>query len=66
MICLISLNKFSDVLPVFTCASAIGNLWSICFRVNVLRPSRYFVLYLALDAAEENSLSTLITTCCDS
>ena len=26
MICLISLNKFSDVLPAFTCASAIGNL----------------------------------------
>ena len=26
MICLISFNKFSDVLPAFTCASAIGNL----------------------------------------
>ena len=26
MICLISLSKFSDVLPAFTCARAIGNL----------------------------------------
>ena len=26
MICLISFNKFLDVLPAFTCASAIGNL----------------------------------------
>ena len=26
IICLISFSKFSDVLPVFTCARAIGNL----------------------------------------
>ena len=26
MICLISFNKFSDVLPAFTCRSATGNL----------------------------------------
>ena len=26
VICLISCNKFSDVLPAFTCARAIGNL----------------------------------------
>ena len=26
MICLISFSKFSDVLPGFTCARAIGNL----------------------------------------
>ena len=26
MICLVSLSKFSDVLPAFTCARAIGKL----------------------------------------
>ena len=26
IICLISISKFSDVLPAFTCARAIGNL----------------------------------------
>ena len=26
ILCLISFNKFSDVLPDFTCASAIGNI----------------------------------------
>ena len=26
MICMISFSKFSDVLPAFTCARAIGNL----------------------------------------
>ena len=35
MICLISLSKFSDVLTAFTCASAIGNLLSICLGVSV-------------------------------
>ena len=25
------------MLPVFTCASAIGNLWSICLGFNILR-----------------------------
>ena len=39
MIYLISFNKFSDVLPTFTCASTIGNLWSICLGVNILSPS---------------------------
>ena len=38
MICLILFDKFSDVLPTFTCASAIGNLCSICLGVNILRP----------------------------
>ena len=28
--------KFSDVLPAFTCISAIGDLWRICLEVNVL------------------------------
>ena len=35
-ICLISFNKLSELLPAFTCARAIGNLWSICLGVNVL------------------------------
>ena len=35
MICLISFNKFSDVLPGFTWARAIGNLWSICLAVEI-------------------------------
>ena len=38
IICLISFNKFSYVLPAFTCASDIGNLWRICLGVNILRP----------------------------
>ena len=49
MICLISLSKFSDVLPAFTCTSAIGNLSSIFLEVNIFYPSPYFVLHLALD-----------------
>ena len=38
MICLISFNQFSYVLLAFTCASAIGNLSSICLEVNILNP----------------------------
>ena len=37
IICLISLSKFSDVLPVFTFSRAIGNLWNICLVLNILR-----------------------------
>ena len=33
-----SFSKFSDVLPVFTCERAIGNLWSIYLGVNVFNP----------------------------
>ena len=33
----ISLSKFLDVLPAFTCKRATGNLWTICLGVNVLR-----------------------------
>ena len=32
---MISFSKFSDLLPAFTCASAIGNLRSICVGVNM-------------------------------
>ena len=53
VICLISFSKFSDALPAFTCASAIGNLWNICLCVKILRPSPYFVLYLASDTILE-------------
>ena len=41
MICLISLSKFSDVLPTFICAKTIGNLWSICLGVNIFNPFPY-------------------------
>ena len=52
-ICLISFSKFWDVLPAFTCASAIGNIWSICLGVNILSPSLYFLFYLASDTILE-------------
>ena len=39
IIFLISLGKFSDVLPAFTCARAIGNLWHTCLGVNIVSPS---------------------------
>ena len=46
---LISFNKLSDLLSAFTCATAIGNLWSIYSGVNILSPVLCFVLYLASD-----------------
>ena len=49
VICIIPFSKFSDVLPPFTCARAISNLWSICLGVNIWSPSPHFVLYLASD-----------------
>ena len=61
IICLISFSKFSDVLPAFTCSSAIGNLWSIYLEVNILsriaKSERglfpYFALGLASDSKKE-------------
>ena len=47
IICLILLSKFSNVLPVFTCASVVSSLWNICLGNNVSSPSPYFALYLA-------------------
>ena len=38
MIWQISFSKFSDVLPAFTCARVISNLWSIYLGVNNLIP----------------------------
>ena len=52
-ICLISLSKFSDELPIFTCARAICNLPSICLGVTILRRFPYFALYLTSDRIEE-------------
>ena len=37
MIYLFSFNKFSEILPALACARAIGNLWSICLWVNILK-----------------------------
>ena len=47
IICLIWFSKISDVLPAFTCASAIVNLWRICLGIKILRPSPWIDLYLA-------------------
>ena len=66
MIRLISIINFSDAFPAFTCAIAIGNLWSICLGVNVLSPSPYFVLYLASDTILEWLLKNLLTFSRDS
>ena len=35
---LLDLIKLSDALQTFTCASAIGNLWSVCLGANILSP----------------------------
>ena len=35
---LISFNRLFELLPAFTCAGAIGNLWSNCIGVNILSP----------------------------
>ena len=35
-ICLILFNKLFQLLPAFTYARAIGNLWSICLGVSIL------------------------------
>ena len=45
----INFVSFQGVLTAFTCARAIGNLWSICLGVNVLSPSSWIDLYLASD-----------------
>ena len=46
VIWLISFSKFSDVLPVFTCASAIDNLWNICLGLIILSPSLFVNIQL--------------------
>ena len=47
-ICLISFNKRSELLPAFTCASAIGNLWSICLGLTILSPVPLVSFYFDL------------------
>ena len=44
MICLILICKFADMLPAFTRARAIVNLWCICLEVSVLRLEWYETL----------------------
>ena len=66
IIYLISFRKFSDVLPAFTCARVISNLWSICLEVKIFFPSPYFSLCLDWDPIKEYSSNKLITACLDS
>ena len=40
MIYRISFSKFSDILPAFTCARAIGNLCSLYLGISILRQER--------------------------
>ena len=61
MICLISLSKFSDVLPAFTCARAIGKVWNNCLGDNILSSLPYvnFIGNIPLSKAlRVNSRST--------
>ena len=55
-ICLISFNKLFELLPAFTCARDIGNLWSICLGVNILSPSPF------VDLNGNNSLLKALKT----
>ena len=61
-ICLISFHKLSELLPAFTCARAIGNLWSICLGIDILSPVP-FDLKMASDLIFALSLSKLISFC---
>ena len=45
IICLFLFSKFSDVLPAFTYARAIGKFWSICLGVNILNCVRSKTLW---------------------
>ena len=46
MICLISYRKFSDVLPAFTYASAIGYPWSTCLGVLIFWDVLHELIYI--------------------
>ena len=50
---LIWFNEFSELLPAFTCARAIGNLSSIYLRVNIFSPVPLVALSFASDAIEK-------------
>ena len=61
MISLISFSKFSDVLPAFTCARAIGKVWNNCLGDNILSSLPYvnFIGNIPLSKAlRVNSRST--------
>ena len=44
-------NELSELLPAYTCARAIGNLWSICLGVSILSPVPLVALDLAFASA---------------
>ena len=52
-VCLISFNIFSELLLAFTCARAIGNLWSIYLGVNILSPVPLVAFFFASDIIKE-------------
>ena len=72
IICLISWNKFSELLSAFTCARAMDNLWSNCLGVNILSTippcsvSFCFDLKIDSDLILELSLNKSITFCLES
>ena len=45
--------KFSDVLPACVSVNAIGNLWTICLRADVLSPFPYIDAGLASETIVE-------------
>ena len=52
-VCLILFDKLSELLPGFTYARAIGNLWRICHGANILSPVPVVALYFASDIIKE-------------
>ena len=61
-ISLISYNKLCGLLPAFTSARAIGNLWSNCLGVSVLSPVPLVALFFDSDAIKEQSSYNVITS----
>ena len=60
--------RTSDVLLAFTCAGTIGNLWSICLEVNVLRDKnrsegREWLKIFAMQTEILGSLSPWVDLC---
>ena len=60
IICLISFSKFSDALPIFTYVSVIGNLWSICLGLNILKFG--WLETLRLNILRSKTLATWVTS----
>ena len=61
-----SSNNYLELLPAFTCAKVVGNLWSICLGVNILSPVPCFDLRLTSDLISAESSYNLITFPLDS